>query len=159
MRNIVLNAGQVLYGAGVAAWLLTLVLAAAVLFEGAPWPAYEWMLIALALLAIGAAVFFRSAWAYGLRAIAVVALAYLVIHGARMYLYEVRPLLGVVSWPDAVGGALYVVGSWARHEIMRGSFALALGHLFREWFMPLIQLGVLVGAAQQKRLPSSREDA
>ena len=101
------------------------------LFQGAPWPPYEWMLIALALIAL---------WR---PAIGAVALAYLVLHIARMYYFEVRPLLDVVSWPDAVGGALYVVWSWARHEIQRGSFALALGHLFREWGMPLIQLAVL----------------
>lgn len=151
MRNIVLSAGQVLHGAGLAAWLLTLVLAGALLFQGSPWPAYEWLLVALALLALGAAVLWRSGSAFRRPAIAVVALAYLVIHGARMYLYEVRPLLGVMSWPDAVGGALYVVWSWVRHEIMRGSFALALGHLFREWFMPVIQLGVLLGTVMLRR--------
>jgi hypothetical protein len=143
----VLTARQVLYGAALASWLLTLLLAGLMLFQGAPWPLYEWMLIALALLAL---------WR---PAVGVVALAYLVLHAARMYLFEVRPLLDVVSWPDAVGGALYVVGSWARHEIQRGSFALALAHLFREWLMPVIQLGVLAGAVLQKRLRSSREDA
>lgn len=143
MRNVVLNAAQVLYGAGLAAWLLTLVLAGAVLFEGAPWPAYQWMLVALALLALAAAFLWHSP--FWRPAIGAIALAYLVIHAVRMYLYEVRPLLDVLSWPDAVGGALYVVWSWARHEIMRGSFAASLGHLFREWFMPVIQLGVLVG--------------
>ena len=128
-----LSARQVLYGAALAAWLLTLLLAGLMLFEGARWPLYEWMLIALALIAL---------WRPAMGAVAV---AYLLLHVARMYLFEVRPLLDVVSWQDAVGDALYVVWSWARHEIQRGSFALALAHLFREWLMPLIQLAVLVG--------------
>ena len=151
MRNPVLQGSQVLYGGGLAAWLLTLLLAAAALLRYAPWPAYEWMLIALALLSLGAVVFWLQGSPFFRPAIGATALAYLVIHGARIYLYEVRPLLDVMSWPDALGGYLYVVWSWGRHELSRGSFAAGLGHLFREWFMLIIQLGVLAGTMVRNR--------
>lgn len=151
MRNVVLHRAQVLYGASLVAWLLTLLLAGAALFEGTASPRYEWTVMALALLALGSAVLWRRGSRLWRPAIGALALAYLALHGARVYLYEVRPLLDIMSWPSALGDALYVLWSWVAHEVQRGSFAAALAHLFREGLMPLIQLAVLVGALVLRR--------
>ena len=105
--------------------------------------AFEPWLAAIAIAGIAGAL----AWLRGWRAlVAGAAIVFLVHYAVRLYVLQVEPLLAIVSAPQAVADAFYVVWSSPMGRLSRGEVLDAAAEVWREWCMPLIQLGVLAAS-------------
>ena len=74
---------------------------------------------------------------------------YLVYYATRMYVLDVAPLLAIMSLPQAMSDAFYVLWSSPMGRLSRGEGLDAAAELWRECFMPLVQLGVLLAASRR----------
>ena len=90
------------------------------------------------------------AWLKGLRwPVITSATAYFVYYTARMYVLDVAPLLAIMSLPQAVSDAFYVLWSSPMGRLSRGEVLDAAAELWRGCLMPLVQAGVLLAAARR----------
>lgn len=121
------------------AWLLT---AAEVVFD--PW------LGAFALAGIAAAGASLAHWRVGRGGVIGVAAAYLVYYIGRLYVLEIEPLLAILPLAQATSDAFYVLWSSPMGRLSHGEVLDAAAELWRECLMPLVQLGVLAGAARTR---------
>ena len=104
--------------------------------------AFELTLAALTVFGVaGAIAWLWRRWRAGILAAAGLYLAY---YAMRMYVLEVEPLLAIMSLPEAIADAFYVLWSSPMGRLSRGEVLDAAAELWRECFMPLVQLGVLV---------------
>jgi len=69
-----------------------------------------------------------------------------VYYATRLYVLEIEPLLVIVSLRQAMADAFYVLWSSPVGRLSRGEVLDAAAELWREWFMPLLQLGVLAAS-------------
>jgi hypothetical protein len=113
--------------------------------------AFEPWLAAIAVVGVAGAVAWLRKWRRWRGLVAGAAALYLVFYVVRMYWLEVEPLLAIVSLPQAVADAFYVVWSSPMGRLSRGEVLDALAELWRECFMPLVQLGVLAVALSRRR--------
>lgn len=98
---------------------------------------------ALAALGIGGCIGGLRGWRAWRPMVLGAAALYLPYYAARMYLFEVQPLLAIVSLPQAIADAFYVVWSSPMGRLSHGEVLDALAELFRQCFMPLIQVAML----------------
>jgi hypothetical protein len=76
-------------------------------------------------------------------------ITYLLYYATRMYVLDVAPLLAIMSLPQAVSDAFYVLWSSPMGRLSRGEGLDAAAELWRECFMPLVQVGVLLAALRR----------
>jgi len=106
--------------------------------------AFEFALAVLTVLGVAAALMWLGRrWRMGALIVAVLYLAY---YATRFYVLEVEPLLAIVSLPQAIADAFYVLWSSPVGRLSRGEVLDAAAELWREWLMPLLQLGVLAAS-------------
>ena len=122
------------------AWLIT----GAELLPRLGGSAFEAVLALLAVLGVAAAII----WLGRRRRVAAMAagVLYLGYYATRFYVLEVEPLLAIVSLPQAIADAFYVLWSSPMGRMSRGEVLDAAAELWREWFMPLVQIGVLAAS-------------
>ena len=121
------------------AWLIT---AAELAFD--PW------LGAFALAGIAASGAWLAHWRAGRGLVIGVAAAYLVYCIARLYVLEIEPLLAILPLWQAMQDAFYVLWSSPVGRLSHGEVLDAAAELWRECLMPLVQIGVLAGAARAR---------
>jgi hypothetical protein len=120
------------------AWIVTLVELIPRLGESAlePW------LAAIGLIGLAAAL----AWLRGLRGwralVVGAAVLHIVGYAVRFYVLQVDPLLVILPLHQALSDALYVVWSSPVLQLSLGDFRDGGAELWREFLMPLVQLGV-----------------
>ena len=110
--------------------------------------AFEWLLAAAVPIGLVGGVAWMKRWRYSRLLVIGAAALYLVYYAARMYVLDIEPLLAVVPLPQAMADNVYVMWSSPMGRLSRGEVLDALGELWREWMMPLLQAGVLVVAAR-----------
>ena len=131
---------------GLGAWLIS----AAELISRFGDSVFEPWLAAIAVLGlIGSVAWLQRRRRWRVLVIAAAAV-YLVYYATRMYVLEVEPLLAIVPLPQAVSDAFYVLWSSPMGRLSRGEVLDAAAELWRECFMPLLQLGLLAAAASRR---------
>ena len=75
---------------------------------------------------------------------------YVVFYAVRLYMFEVEPLLAILSVPQAIADALYVLWSSPIGRLSHGEVLDATRELWREFVMPLAQLGMVAAAARAR---------
>ena len=110
---------------------------------------FEPWLAAIAVFGIAGSI----AWLKRLRNWRVLVIAagvsYLVHYATHLYAFDVAPLLAIMSLPQAVSDAFYVLWSSPMGRLSRGEVLDAAAELWRECFMPLVQVGVLLAALRR----------
>ena len=124
------------------AWLIT----SADLLPRLNESAFEPWLAAIALAGIVGALAWLRGWRAWRALVAGTAILFLVHYAVRLYVLQVEPLLAIVSPPQAVADAFYVVWSSPMGRLSRGEVLDAAAELWRDWCMPLVQLGVLAAS-------------
>jgi hypothetical protein len=106
--------------------------------------AFEVALAVLTILGLaGSIVWLGRRWRV---AALIAALLYLGYYATRFFVLEVEPLLAIMSLPQAVADGFYVLWSSPMGRLSRGEVLDAAAELWREWLMPLVQLGVLAAS-------------
>lgn len=106
--------------------------------------AFEAALALLTIVGVAAALVWLGR---GRRVTAMVAATlYLGYYVTRFYLLEVEPLLAIVSLPQAIQEGFYVLWSSPMGRMSRGEVLDAAAELWREWLMPLVQVGILAAS-------------
>lgn len=110
--------------------------------------AFEVTLAVLTVVGVGGAIVWLGR---GRPAGAVIAaVLYLGYYVTRFYVLEVEPLLAILTLPQAIADGFYVLWSSPMGRLSRGEVLDAAAELWREWLMPLVQIGVL---AASRRAP------
>jgi hypothetical protein len=128
------------------AWVLT----AAELIPRVGDSAFEWWLVAAVPVGLVGCVAWLKSSRHARPLVMGAAAFYLVYYATRMYVLDIEPLLAIVPLPQAMADNVYVMWSSPAGRLSRGEVLDASGELWREWLMPLLQIGVLAVAARAR---------